>query len=68
MRQWLALGAALILMPLALGYTIFGARATEVRCTRASGPVSCAEREHIGPYDVWAKSVEDIQIARDMSG
>jgi hypothetical protein len=68
MRQWISLLVALLLTPVALGYAIFSSRLTSVNCARVGGHVSCSDREHIGPYDVWSKSVEDIAIARDMSG
>lgn len=67
-RSILSLLATLLLSLVALGYTFFSARVPTVSCTRASGPVSCTERETIGPYVAWSKSVEDIAIARDMSG
>jgi hypothetical protein len=68
MRLWFSLLAALLLTPVALGYTIFSTRSTSVSCARVDGHVNCSEREHIGPYDVWAKRVANIAIARDMSG
>jgi hypothetical protein len=68
MRLWLSLLAALLLAPVALGYTVFSSRTTSVNCARVGGHVSCSEREHVGPYAVWSKSVENIAIARDMSG
>ena len=68
MRLWLSFIAAVLLTPLALGYTIFSARTTSVNCARVDGQVSCSDREHIGPYTVWSQSVENIAIARDMSG
>jgi len=68
MRPWISLFVALLLTPVAIGYTLFSARTIAVSCTRASGQVSCAESETIGPYTAWSRSVEDISIARDMSG
>ena len=68
MRPWISLFFALLLTPVAIGYTVFTARATSVNCARVSGQVSCSERETIGPYTAWSKSVENISIARDMSG
>jgi hypothetical protein len=68
MRPWISLFIALLLIPLAIGYAAFSARTTDVVCNRAGGQVSCSEREAIGPYEAWSKSVEDIKIARDMSG
>ena len=68
MRPWISLFIALLLIPVAIGYTAFSARTTDVVCRRAGGQVSCSERETIGPYEAWSKSVEDIKIARDMSG
>src|SRR5258707_13097016 len=68
MRPWISLFVALLLPPVPIGYTLFSARTTAVSCTRAGGQVSCSEREAIGPYDAWSKTVEDIKIARDMSG
>ncbi len=68
MRPWISLFVALLLTPVAIGYTLFSARTTDVSCTRAGGQVSCAESEVIGPYTAWSKTVEDIKIARDMSG
>ena len=68
MRPWISLFFALLLTPVAIGYTLFTARTTAVNCARVSGQVSCSERETIGPYTAWSKSVADIKIARDMSG
>jgi len=67
MRLWLSLLAALLLIPVAIGYTLFTARTTSINCARVDGHVSCADQEHIGPYPVWSKAVENIAIARDMS-
>jgi len=66
-RTWLSLFAAVLLTPVALAYTLFTARTTSINCARVDGHVSCTDREHIGPYAVWTKSVENIAIARDMS-
>ena len=66
-RLLLSLIAGLLLIPVALGFTIFSARSTTVNCARVTGHVSCAEIERIGPYVAWSKSVENIAIARDMS-
>ena len=68
MRPWISLFFALLLTPVAIGYTLFSARTTSVNCARVGSQVSCSERETIGPYEAWTKRVEDITIARDMSG
>src|SRR5262249_45126017 len=68
MRPWISLFIALLLIPVAIGYAAFSARTTEVVCHRVGGQVSCSGRETIGPYEAWSKSVENIKIARDMSG
>src|SRR5258707_8022320 len=67
MRLWLSLIAAVLLTPVALGYTLFTARPASVNCSRVDGHVTCTDREHIGPYSAWSKTVENIAIARDMS-
>jgi hypothetical protein len=67
MRLWLSLIAAVLLIPVALAYTLFTARTTSINCARVDGHVSCSDREHIGAYAVWSKTVENIAIARDMS-
>ena len=68
MRPWISLFFALLLTPIAIGYTLFTVRTTAIHCARAGGQVSCSDSETIGPYTAWSKSVEDISIARDMSG
>jgi hypothetical protein len=67
MRLVLSFIAALILIPVALAYTAFSDRQTAIHCARSGGHVSCSDRETIGPYVAWSKTVEDIAIARDMS-
>ena|SRR5664279_436263 len=67
MRLWLSFIFALLLTPVALGYTLFSARTASINCARVDSHVSCTDLEHIGPYSVWSKSVENIAIARDMS-
>ena len=52
----------------ALAFTVFTARVPSVTCTRASGSVSCTERETIGPYVAWSRTVEHIATARPVAG
>ena len=67
MRLWLSFIAALILIPVALAFTVLSDRATAVRCARTNGHVNCSETESIGPYVLWSQSVENITLARDTS-
>ena len=66
LSRWLSFLIALLLIPVAIGVTVFITRSASINCRRAGGQVSCAENEHIGPYPAWSASVEHVAIARAM--
>ncbi len=65
---WVSLLVAGLLLPVTLGWLVYSFRAVEVACQREAGPIRCSAVERIGSYVAWAAVVDDVRIARAMSG
>jgi len=65
---WVSLLLAAVLLPLTLGWLVYSFRSVEVACRRDGEAIRCSAIERVGSLEVWSAEVDDVRIARSMSG